>query len=161
MNPDGTLVDGAEGGKAGREERISPRRLSYSSTPEERNDRERVFKACVRDGGQLRYASAALRSDREFILSVLSSASLIRSQRIWELLQHAEGDELRNDRDLVWAAVDNNFLALQFASARLRADPELVLLAMTEDPFALNWAGPSLKSDLDFITAASSMTHAF
>ena len=140
---------------AGLEVKAGPASLSYDSTPEERDDRERVFALCVRDGGQFRYASKRLRGDRGFILQILSHTSLIRSRRIWELLQHADGDALRDDQELVEAAVSNNFLALQFASARLKADPALVLCAMAQDQFALAWAGDALKTNLNFISSAA------
>ena len=132
-----------------------PPRLSHDSTPDERNDRARVFSLCVGNGGQFRYASKLLRGDREFIMQILRHTSLIRSRRVWELLQHADGDALRDDRELVEAAVSNNFLALQFASPRLKADPALVLCAMAQDAFALAWASASLRTDLDFIAAAA------
>ena len=48
--------------------------------------------------------------------------------------------ELRGDRDVVLAAVQQDGDALEYASAELQADREVVLAAVQQDGYALEYA---------------------
>jgi len=62
-------------------------------------------------------------------------------------LQFASGG-LRADRQVVLTAVRQNGAALEFAAEHIRADREVVLAAMAQDPDALKFAQESLRSQL-------------
>lgn len=49
-------------------------------------------------------------------------------------------DDLRDERDLVKAALQHNGLNLEFASARLKSDSELVAIACKQNPDAIKFA---------------------
>eukprot|EP00928_Gymnodinium_smaydae_P090138 TRINITY_DN73984_c0_g1_i1.p1 TRINITY_DN73984_c0_g1~~TRINITY_DN73984_c0_g1_i1.p1 ORF type:complete len:300 (+),score=72.08 TRINITY_DN73984_c0_g1_i1:92-991(+) len=55
----------------------------------------------------------------------------------WRLAEAPES--LRNDKDVVLAAVTQDGLALQYASESLRADGEVVLRALNQNPWAGNF----------------------
>jgi hypothetical protein len=61
---------------------------------------------------------------------------------------------LRNDRDIVLAAVQQNGRALEFASAALQNDREIVLAAVQRDGYALRDASAALQNDRDIVMAA-------
>ena len=69
------------------------------------------------------------------------------------LLRFADS-ELRNDFDIVWAAVHQNGLALEFASNRLKNDKFIVSEAVTQYSGAYLFVGGFLKHDLDIIDLA-------
>ena len=61
---------------------------------------------------------------------------------------------LRNDKEVVLAAVQKNGRALQYASAELKADKEVVLAAVQQDGCALQYASAELKADKEVVLAA-------
>ena len=54
-------------------------------------------------------------------------------------------EELRGDREIVLAAVHRNGYALQFATEKLRGDREIVLAALQRDGLALQFATEELR----------------
>lgn len=71
----------------------------------------------------------------------------------WSALQHAT-THLKSDRALVLEAVTQNGGALKFAGAKLNADRDLVLAAVKRDGSALKYASAELQSDRDLVLAA-------
>ncbi len=60
-------------------------------------------------------------------------------------------DELKEDKDVVYAEIRRDGKALQYAADELKADRDVVLTAIREDGEALEFAAPELKADKDFI----------
>lgn len=63
-------------------------------------------------------------------------------------------EELRNDKDVVLAAVSNYGYALEYASKELCADKEVVLAAVRDNGYALEYASKELRADKDVVLAA-------
>lgn len=55
-------------------------------------------------------------------------------------------DTLRNDRDIVYTAVNENWCALRYASDELRDDEEIVTTAIKQYPYAIKWASTRLRN---------------
>jgi Domain of unknown function (DUF4116) len=148
-----------------------------------RNDRDLVCAAVRHDGMALEFAGAELKNDREVVWAAVTgdTASEELFGNMWCALQFAS-PALRDDSDLVLAAVRNNGsalevasnrlqdnrdvvmaavrqdgLALEFASPRFQGDDEVVLTAIENDPFALEFADERLRNHPDFWYAAALM----
>jgi predicted methyltransferase len=63
-------------------------------------------------------------------------------------------EELRNDKDIVLAAVKVEGFALQFASETLRNDKDVVLAAVKEHPDAFQFASETLRNNKGVVIAA-------
>lgn len=120
--------------------KLSPSALRFASTSL-RNDRDVVF-----DSNSLRYASDDLRANRDFVREMLGR----------------EGANLKfaldfaNDRELVFTAIRQNGMSLEFASTTLQNDRELVLGALTKlgDGLALQFASSQLRDDKQVVLRA-------
>ena len=62
--------------------------------------------------------------------------------------------ELRNDPNIVKAAIRSNARCLQYANARFRATKEYVEMAIERDGLALQYASKSFKNDFDLCWSA-------
>ena len=62
--------------------------------------------------------------------------------------------EMANDKDIVLAAVNQDWHALKYASPKLRNDRDVVLAAVSQDWRALFYASPELRNDGDIRIAA-------
>lgn len=51
--------------------------------------------------------------------------------------------------DLVWLAVSQEGMALEYASEQLQADRRIVMKALSRDGCALQFAAPELRADLE------------
>ena len=58
-------------------------------------------------------------------------------------------ENLRDDEDVVKAAVQNKGLIIKFASLRLRSNKEIAEIAIKQDKRALQFLGKELKKDWD------------
>jgi len=96
--------------------------------------------ACVLSAGQLRAARATGVSqlEREHTLREVLRDGLS--------LQYAP-DALKNDYDVVKAAVQTDGRALQYASDTLRNDKLIVLAAVMNDSSAITFASDELRND--------------
>lgn len=65
-----------------------------------------------------------------------------------------EFNSLRDDKEVVIAAVKQRGLALEFASDRLKDDKEIVLTAVQQFGLALAYASKKLKDDKEIVFAA-------
>ena len=63
-------------------------------------------------------------------------------------------DELKNDKEVVLAAITEDGRALEYASDELKNDKEVVLAAVTQYGRALEYASDELKNDKDVVLAA-------
>jgi histidinol phosphatase-like PHP family hydrolase len=70
------------------------------------------------------------------------------------VLEHASHPEWKNDREVVLAAVEQNGLALEFASDALKNDPLVVLAAVEQNGRALEFASDALKNNRRIVLAA-------
>lgn len=64
--------------------------------------------------------------------------------------------ELKDDKELVVAAVKQNGHALEYASARLQNDKQVVALAIAQCGFALKYASSKLQDDKEIVIASVS-----
>merc|ERR1712136_388151 len=62
--------------------------------------------------------------------------------------------ELRGNRDIVLAAIEQNGEALRHASAELRSDREVVLKAIVDSEWALAYAADELRTSWSFVLGA-------
>ena len=88
-------------------------------------------------------------NDKEDVIKVVSEYA-------FELVNAS--DELKADREIVLAAVQNDTygMALQYASKELKADREIVLTAVQKKsyPSALVYASEDLRADREIVLAA-------
>ena len=119
------------------------------------NDKEIVFQAIRMKGfisSFFKFVSKELRSDKEFVLSIVGAKQF--------LLQYVS-EELKNDKDVVLAAVKEYGLALQYASERLRGDKDVVLAAIQQDANAIRYALNDIKDDKDVVIKAIQQSKQF
>ena len=112
---------------------------------EERSKKEYTLAAVQKDGKALRYASQALRADRNVVREAVKKTG--------SALEYASPD-LKNDRDTVLMAIKQEPRSLEFASGALRGDRGVILVAVKECGDALRYASASLKGDRDVVLAA-------
>lgn len=60
-------------------------------------------------------------------------------------------EELKNDKDVVMAAISQKGCVLQYTSERLRSDKEVVVAAIIQNPCAMEYASEDLKNDKEFL----------
>ncbi|MGR3912318.1 MAG: DUF4116 domain-containing protein [Candidatus Rhabdochlamydia sp.] len=60
-------------------------------------------------------------------------------------------EALKNNKQIVLAAVKNNWQALKYANDKLKDDPDVVLAAIEKSGYALEYASARLKNDKEFI----------
>jgi hypothetical protein len=127
-----------------------------NATADLRADRNFVLSVVADDGYELEYASEDLKADREIVLKAV--------QNFYGSLSCAS-EELRADREIVLAAVSQNQQntegtdLLFWASDALKNDPEVVLLAVQNcgDGGAFESASNKMKEDFDIALAAVSV----
>jgi hypothetical protein len=132
--------------------------------PHERSaiGREAIIRALKHDWQVLRHLSTEQRRDHQYIyIAAEKDVRAMQYALTWHwhegsgraalrkdglLLQHAP-EEIRNKKDFVVTAIQNNPASLQFASERLRNDPSVVREAWLKDGSAWRWAGSRLLAD--------------
>eukprot|EP01061_Rhynchopus_euleeides_P000106 TRINITY_DN10065_c0_g1_i6.p1 TRINITY_DN10065_c0_g1~~TRINITY_DN10065_c0_g1_i6.p1 ORF type:complete len:387 (+),score=34.81 TRINITY_DN10065_c0_g1_i6:53-1162(+) len=134
------------------------------------SERSAVLAAVSRSERDLRFASASLLADREFILSVVQESPIaflfapepMRADRevIWIavrqapcVLKHAHGPLLA-DRDFILSLVCATPFAFEYAPEPMRADSGIALAAFQKEPATLLHAHGSLKADRAFVLGA-------
>jgi len=122
------------------------------SSPELRNDTEVVYIAAQTDQFILEKASEDLRRNRDFMMRVMKVDG--RS------LRHAGGRHIREDKELVLAALSNSARALEYAGDNLKSDYDVVSKALHrqkeegEKFNVIRFAGPEIRSNKDMILLA-------
>jgi uncharacterized protein (TIGR02145 family) len=141
------------------------------------NDREFVFKAISKNGGDLEFASVELKNDREIVCEAVKfngwalkyASNQLKNDPIivlkaiendydddnaGEVFKFAS-DELKNNRDFVYKAVICKGWALKYASDELKNDREIVLKAIENDFDNLGevfkFASDELKNNREFV----------
>jgi len=88
-----------------------------------------------------------MQTDREFILSAVTH----------DQSGHALGfasKEMKGDKEVVLAAVNQRGLALHYTSEELKRDKEVILAAVNQDGRAFEYASGELKGDKEVVLAA-------
>ena len=80
---------------------------------------------------ELKYASEALRADRDIVMAVVKENGFA--------LPYAS-EALRTDKDIVLAAVNQNGMALEYVSDEFRANEEIVLEALQQNLKAIRYS---------------------
>ena len=110
-----------------------------------KNDKEVVLAAVKQNGRALGYASNALKEDKDVVLEAVKQNG--------RALGYAHYD-LKNDRGVVLAAVTQSGRALGYAHYDLKKDRGFVLAAVTQSGRALKYAHYDLKNDKAVVLAA-------
>ena len=77
--------------------------------------------------------------------------ALVAVKYAFSALEHVS-DELKADKEVVMAAIENNGGALQFVeSDELKADKEVVMAAVKNNGYALQFASDELKADPEIL----------
>mmetsp|Transcript_17677 Transcript_17677/g.31996 ORF Transcript_17677/g.31996 Transcript_17677/m.31996 type:complete len:181 (-) Transcript_17677:61-603(-) len=87
--------------------------------------------------------------NREIVLQLCQQESLGDGMTL-----EVASRRLRNDREIVLAAVMKDGACLEWASELLRNDRDIVLAAVTQDSAALQWAGDEVLQDEHFAVEA-------
>ena len=82
---------------------------------------------------------------KQFVLAALSTCSNV--QLVFEL----SDSSLKNDKDVVFAAVSLNGALLRYASPTMQASKPIVMAAVANNAGALNHASDALKTDVDVV----------
>merc|ERR1712203_1112593 len=91
-----------------------------SASEDLRADIDVALEATAQDVKALRFLAKALRSDSNFVLRVLQQPESARAPKF-------APDSLRSDRAFMFAALNVNGRALEFASEDMRADKAIVM----------------------------------
>gem|GEM_PF-4036706 len=110
-----------------------------------RNNREAVLSAFKVNEGALVYASLALKNDRDFVFEAVKQSG--------HALQYAS-DELKNNKEFVLAVINENASSLFYASKTLKNDRDVVLAAVKQTGYALEYASKDVKNDREVVLAA-------
>jgi len=129
--------------------------LQYASD-DLRSDRDFMMKATALNKWALQYASDELKADEDFVTQCMTAG---RRQYIIEQMRDdgrslCRAGELRQDAEVVTAAVKSKGTALEYASPELQADRAIVLQAVNSDPTALQYASVALQHDRNIVVAA-------
>ena len=83
---------------------------------------------------------------------MIKDESVIQTKENVQFLK--EHQELSDDKNVVLAAVQQNGLALNFASDELKNDKEIVLMAVKKYGIALQFASTELRKDKEVVLIA-------
>ena len=119
-----------------------------------RNDREIVIAALKKNGSSFPYVSWNLRKDREIVMIAIASQRVVPSYADHPVLGFVPSKELRNDRELVLAAVRYNASEFEFASDELKSDREFVIEAVKLHFCTFQYASKELRDDDEVVALA-------
>lgn len=124
-----------------------PFALQWATGRMKRN-REVVLAAVQNHGAQLMYADERLKRDRRIVLAAIDN---------WAKAIEYADITLRADREIAMAAVRRDgslFSHVAAVSENLRDDRDLVIAAVRKYPRALEWASPRLRDDFYVVMQA-------
>eukprot|EP01061_Rhynchopus_euleeides_P030276 TRINITY_DN50353_c0_g1_i1.p1 TRINITY_DN50353_c0_g1~~TRINITY_DN50353_c0_g1_i1.p1 ORF type:complete len:621 (+),score=142.88 TRINITY_DN50353_c0_g1_i1:126-1865(+) len=124
--------------------------LRYT-TPSVQDDRDTVMEALPHASPCLRWASPRLRNDPEVVMLAMRMCPHTGTAIHSDALEYA-GEELRGNPAFLMRCVQVAPTSLRHASDRLRQDPELVWAAVSRDYRAFQFAHRSLRGNADFVT---------
>ena len=122
---------------------LTPEKLHELKTGERRTD---ILFQVQQNGKQLKDVHPFWRGDREIVLAAVH-------HRLGGYALQLASRQLRDDPDIVWAAVHQHGQLLKYASPRLRNDIDIVWEAVTKHPLALGYASAELRANRDFMLA--------
>ena len=128
------------------EKSITKDGLSLQYAKDFTNDKAMVLLAFGKNPKSIKFASPALRSDKEFMLSLIEQNPEV-------IMMHAEPN-LLGDRDFVLKAVALSGQTLRKASPALQNDSEIVEIAVCQDGLALSYASSELKNNRAIVSSA-------
>lgn len=137
-------------------------------SPVLQDNEQLAYTAISQNGNLLQFASDRLKSDRDFIFSLIKKSGIClqhsefkddRQLALLSLKSFGVGlkhlnEEFQNDKEMVLRAVEHDGLALEFASKKLQNDSDIVALAISENGLALKFASLELKNDLHLVKKA-------
>jgi len=123
-----------------------------SASPALRRDRDVVLKAVSQDGRMILHGSDELRSDREVMLAAAT-------QNPDALRMGLPRDSWERDLPFMVELCKRNGSALEYANWALRQHRELVLAAIQNDGRAIEWAGVLRQADKDLTVIAAQNTY--
>lgn len=104
--------------------------------------------------------SLALKSKQP--ITQIEKAEFIKCIKEGRLNLQNVPQELRDDRDVVLAAIEKNGLDLQYAAKKFQNDPTIVLVAVKQNGLALEFASEELRNKNEIVIPALCKTlHAF
>ena len=144
--------------------------LAYASE-ELKKDRDIVMAAVKQHWEAIEYADPELKKDREIVLAAVKQNGealywadpdpVLHREIVLALVQkdaykglNDAPEVLKDDLEIVLAAVSKDGTTLEIVSERLRADPKVVLAAVTQNGIAIMFAAPSLQNKLHIVQAA-------
>ena len=107
-----------------------------------------VFRAAMQpdqDGSLFLYAADELRADKDFVLATIGQK--------WSVLRYVD-KSLRDDSDVVLAAVRRDAGSFRDASTRLRSDRNFILAAVKQNGLVLQHLNKFKRDDTDVVRAA-------
>lgn len=107
-----------------------------------------VFRAAMQpdqDGRLFLYAADELRADKDFVLATIGQK--------WSVLRYVD-KSLRDDSDVVLAAVRRDAGSFRDASTRLRSDRNFILAAVKQNGLVLQHLNKFQRDDTDVVRAA-------
>ncbi len=107
-----------------------------------------VFRAAMQpdqDGRLFLYAADELRADKDFVLATIGQK--------WSVLRYVD-KSLRDDSDVVLAAVRRDAGSFRDASTRLRSDRNFILAAVKQNGLVLQHLNKFKRDDTDVVRAA-------
>jgi len=122
-------------------------KLLYYASKRLLNDEEFILKAIDRNGYALGAVPKHLWHYKKFVLRAANQYYGWNAAHTFFL--HHVSLELRNDKDVVLAAVKQDGRALEYASPELRNDKDVVLAAVTESRDAFPYINDSLKEQIE------------
>ena len=117
-----------------------------------RDDRQIILCAVKKDTCRIEFASKALRADKEIISAALRPEP--EGYDDWSTNLSYACKRLKNNKEIVLAAVKTNGMNLEYASKKLKADKEVVLAAVNNNGLALEYANVEICADRNIIFEA-------
>lgn len=106
-----------------------------------RNDPDVVLAALKKGRNALNYGSKELRANKKFILNA------INSDKDGGSLYYAS-KELKNDYDVIEAAINRNGANIFYASEQLKNNKNLALLALLNNAYIFDYLGEDLRNEI-------------
>jgi hypothetical protein len=100
--------------------------------------------AVTQDGAALRCVALNLRNDRDIVLAAVNHAPHRHTQQKKSYITYASV-EMKDDVEVMTAAVARNGLTLKFGGNKARGDRGVVLAAVSNNGEALQYASDELK----------------
>lgn len=108
-----------------------------------RNDPEVVLEAIKKEGEYLKHASVELRNNKELVILALNN-----SKQYGNRILNSLSDNMKDDKDIIVAAMSGEPSCFSYGSDRLKNDKEFVLAAITMNNSNCRYIGEELKEEI-------------